>query len=246
MRTKAIILSAALVAAGVASSMAQSNVYSLNVVGYVNLTLTNGFNLITLPLQSSDVTSSINSVLTNTTPTTPFGAYVLQWNPAASSFTNAVYAGGDGNWYDGGFDYLVSNSVPPGQGFFFFLPGPGAGGVASMQVTVVGTVLQGTNSYTENTGYGFYGNFEPVQGDITTNGFPITADYGYLYQWNAASQSYTTAVYGIDAADNAPSPAQFYNADFTQVVVVAPPVGAGFVYFNPGSAASWTQTFTVQ
>src|SRR5437016_2865233 len=37
MRTKTLLLTAAVVAAGVASSMAQSNVYSLNIVGYVNI-----------------------------------------------------------------------------------------------------------------------------------------------------------------------------------------------------------------
>jgi len=47
MRNKNIVLCRTL-AAGVATSMAQSNVYSLNVVGYVNVTTTGGglFNLI--------------------------------------------------------------------------------------------------------------------------------------------------------------------------------------------------------
>src|ERR1700730_12330845 len=38
MRTKTLVCAAALMAAGVATSMAQSNVYSLNVVGYINIT----------------------------------------------------------------------------------------------------------------------------------------------------------------------------------------------------------------
>jgi hypothetical protein len=246
MRTKALILSAALVAAGVASSMAQSNVYSLNVVGYVNLTLTPGYNLITLPLQSSDPTSSINSVLTNTTPVTPFGAYVSAWNPVTSHFAQAIYAGGDGNWYDPTFSTLETNGLPPGEGFFVFLPTVAAGGVPSLTVTVVGTVLQGTNSYPENTGFGFYGNFEPISGDITTNGFPITLTGSYLNFWNPTNQQYAQAYYGVDAADNSPSPEQFYNATYTTVEVVAPAVGQGFLYFNAGTAASWTQNFTVQ
>ena len=41
MRTKALLCAAAL-AAGTAASMAQSNVYSLNIVGYVNVPLTSG------------------------------------------------------------------------------------------------------------------------------------------------------------------------------------------------------------
>src|SRR6059036_1804778 len=45
MRTKTLICAATLLAAGAATSMAQ-NVYSLNVVGYVQVSLTNGFNLV--------------------------------------------------------------------------------------------------------------------------------------------------------------------------------------------------------
>ena len=47
MRTKTLLLTAALAAAGVVSSMAQ--VYSVNSVGYVNLTLPNGFSMIANP-----------------------------------------------------------------------------------------------------------------------------------------------------------------------------------------------------
>jgi hypothetical protein len=256
MRTKALILSAALVAAGVASSMAQSNVYSLNVVGYVNLTITTGYNLITLPLQSSDPTSAINSVLTNTSVLVPYPATVTQWNPTTDTFLQPCYAGGDGNWYDANFDpTLPTNSLPPGQGFFFYLPsvavqqasGDPTPYVTSLTVTVVGTVLQGTNSEAIPAGYGFYGQFEPIVGDITTNGFPVTADYSELFTWNSSSQGYNPVLYGFTAADSgtAPYPA-FYDENFNGIVVVEPPVGQGFVYFNAGTSASWTQNFTVQ
>jgi hypothetical protein len=42
MRTKTLLLSAAAMAAGLVSSVAQSNVYSVNVVGYVNQVLPAG------------------------------------------------------------------------------------------------------------------------------------------------------------------------------------------------------------
>lgn len=45
MRTKTLILSAMIGVAGIASSFAQ-NVYSVNVVGYINLTLTTPFSMI--------------------------------------------------------------------------------------------------------------------------------------------------------------------------------------------------------
>ena len=58
MRTKTLILAAALTAAGLASSLAQSNVYSLNVVGYVNKTLTGGslFSVVNNPLNTTNNT----------------------------------------------------------------------------------------------------------------------------------------------------------------------------------------------
>jgi hypothetical protein len=54
MRTKALLCAAA-VAAGALSAMAQSNVYSLNVVGYVNVPLVGGgaFNMIANPLNNT-------------------------------------------------------------------------------------------------------------------------------------------------------------------------------------------------
>jgi hypothetical protein len=251
MRTKALILGAAALAAGVASSMAQSNVYSLNIVGYVNLTVQPGYNLITLPLQGSDPSSSINSVLTNTTPVMPAGSFVSTWDPVHSTFNQAVYAGGDGNWYDASYSFLVTNSLPPGQGFFL-----NNASSSPVTVTVVGSVLTGSNSYPVNAGFNFYGNFVPVQGDVTTNGLPVV-DNSYLYTWNAAAQKYNSAVYGLGTNDSsydsgnnltgnpAPYPV-FADSSFSTRQVVSPAVGQGFLYFNAGPSVSWTQNFSVQ
>jgi hypothetical protein len=258
MRTKIALLSAALVAAGVASSMAQSNVYSLNVVGYVNINVTPGYNLISLPLQSADATSSINSVLTNTTPVTPGSTAVYTWDPTHSKFNNALYAGGDGNWYLQDGVTLATNGLPPGQAFFlqFLTPaqqlgsGDGPTTYTSETITVVGTVLQGSNSYPVTAGYNFYGNFEPVAGDITTNGFPVV-DNSTVQTWNGAG--YNNAVYGLGINDSAPdlsgNPGTvplFVDQNGTSIQIVAPAVGAGFLYHYLGTSTSWTQNFTVQ
>jgi hypothetical protein len=240
MRTKALILSAAFVAAGVASSMAQSNVYSLNVVCDVNLNVGPAYSLITLPLQSSDTTSSINSVLTNTTPVTPAGSFVLQWNSSLATFNPAVYAGGDGNWYDGGYTTLQTNSLSPGESFYIYNAG------STFTVTVVGTVLQGTNSFPESIGYGFYGNFEPIQGDVLTNNFPVTADGSFAYTWNYSTQAFNPGIYAVTAADNGTPYPQFYDSGYVTPMYLIPAVGQGFVYYNVGAAAPWTQVFTVQ
>jgi hypothetical protein len=244
--------------------MAQSNVYSLNVVGYVNLTVGVGYNLISLPLQSSDVTSSINSVLTNSAPAAiPFGAQELSWNPSTSKYYQPQLAGGDGNWYtDGNFDVFSTNSLPPGNAFFLFIPtvanqitGNGYG-YSNYTITVVGTVLQGTNTTSVNTGYGFYGNFEPVAGDLTTNGFPVS-DNDQLTTWTPAG-GYSQPLIGLGTDDSGydsmgnltgnPSTYPVFTTPAELVrVVFTPAVGQGFVYLRlTAGSAAWTQTFTVQ
>lgn len=250
MRTKTILLTAALVAAGVASSMAQSsNVYSLNVVGYVNVTLVPGFNLITVPLQSSDPSNSVNVCLTNITPTLGGGAYLYTWNAAAGTYNAGILAGGDGNWYDPTGSFQVTTPLPPGEAFFI----QNINGV-NLTATLVGTVVQGTNSYPVNTGYGFYGNFEPVTGDITTNGFPIV-DNSALITWNAGQQKYNTSYYGIGTDQSAydgsgnllgtPAPYPVLSFDGSTRAVYTNTPGAGFIYQNPGAATNWSQKFTV-
>jgi hypothetical protein len=261
MRTKIALLSAALVAAGVASSMAQSNVYSLNVVGYVNVNVPIGYSLISLPLQNADATSSINSVLTNTSPViAPFGASVLTWN-TSGHYNQPALAGGDGNWYQPGFVNNATNQLPPGSSFFFYLPstadqisGGATTAVTNLTLTVVGTVLQGTNAYPINPGYGFYSSFEPVAGDICTNGFPAV-DNSLLYTWNNGAYAQPLLGLGPDDSDYDPNTLALSGnpgtrSAFTTVAqinasIVAPAVGAGFIYFNPSNSVSWQQIFTV-
>ena len=85
MRTKSILLGAALLAAGVATSMAQvSNVYSVNVVGYVNLNLTNGLNLISNPLDAVGNGGAASNTIANVFGVVPDGTQVYK-------FTNSGY-----------------------------------------------------------------------------------------------------------------------------------------------------------
>ena len=53
MRTKALLVAAA-IAAGAVTAMAQSNVYSLNIVGYVNMTQNAGFKIWANPLNTTN------------------------------------------------------------------------------------------------------------------------------------------------------------------------------------------------
>ena len=62
MNTKTLLLLGALGAAGMTSAVAQTNVYSVNAVGYINLTLPTGFSLIANQLNSTN--NTIGSLLT--------------------------------------------------------------------------------------------------------------------------------------------------------------------------------------
>ena len=59
MRTKTLALSALLGALGTAGALAQ-NVYSLNAVGYINVTLAPGYNIVTCPLIVSPTNTVAN------------------------------------------------------------------------------------------------------------------------------------------------------------------------------------------
>src|SRR5207247_8433771 len=114
MRTKTLLLAAVLSAAGIASSLAQ--VYSVNVVGYINLTNYPGLNLITAQLKGTN--QNVNTILGSTTPALPANSLLFTWDAAGQKFANAQIAGGDGKWYDPASGALSTATVNPGQRFF--------------------------------------------------------------------------------------------------------------------------------
>src|ERR1043166_2369568 len=94
MRTKTLFLAAALSAAGLATSLAQSsNVYSLNVVGYINLQLTNGFNLIANQLDL-DGTGTNNTLNTSIGTNVPNLTRVYTYQPASINYQFATLVSG--------------------------------------------------------------------------------------------------------------------------------------------------------
>jgi hypothetical protein len=122
MRTKTLLLAAVLSAAGVASSLAQ--VFSVNAVGYVNVTLSAGLNLICNPLKVT-AGNDLNHVLTGV----PDGTTVYTFD---TSFHSSSYVAALTTW-------LPNLTVAPGQGFFISVTAP-------LTVTFVGDVPQGADS----------------------------------------------------------------------------------------------------
>src|SRR5687767_7867980 len=120
MRTKALLLSAALFAAGLTVSTAQS-VYSVNAVGYVNLSLPTGYSMIANPLNTTN--NTIGSLLTDL----PNFSNLLKWT--GSGFNVATFA--FGAWDQ------PNITLNPGEGAFVNL-----GSAATL--TFVGEVMQGS------------------------------------------------------------------------------------------------------
>src|SRR5882672_6022591 len=70
MRTKALLCAAGMLAAGAATCMAQGNVYSLNVVGYINVSYTNKFQMVAnqLDLDGSGTNNTVQTVFGTNVP----------------------------------------------------------------------------------------------------------------------------------------------------------------------------------
>ena len=75
MRTKTLLLTAALTAAGALTSMAQ--VYSVNIVGYINLNVPSGFSMI-----ANQLNAATDNTLETLMPTVPENTTIYKFNPA--------------------------------------------------------------------------------------------------------------------------------------------------------------------
>jgi hypothetical protein len=172
MRTK-LLAAAAILAAGVASSVAQSNVYSLNVVGYVNVDLPTGFTMIANPLNATN--NGINTVL----PDVPVGSLLYKYS---GSF------GSPAEFFGVGVGWDVNLSLAPGEGAFIQVPSP-------KTVTFVGEVVQGNTTNALPAGFSIRSSVVPQSAGLSSVlGFPAVAG-DLLYFFNKTTQSYSGGVY---------------------------------------------------
>ena len=235
MRTKTILLSAAVLAAGIAASTAQS-VYSVNAVGYVNVTVTNGYNLICNPLNGTN--NNINTII----PVASDGSTVLRWGNTGQSFVSVdtYFNLGDpaqDGWYNASFA-KSTNIIAPGEAFFFKRAGAGTG-----TLTFVGEVPQGNLTNRIGTLYGFYSSIVPQSAGLSTIGFPGRNGMTYT-AWSPGGQRYVGLLTYFDLGD--PAQNGWYDASFNKVDPT-PAVGQGFLIFNPAAngVQFWGRTFSV-
>lgn len=221
MRTKTI-LTAAVGTLVAASGMA---VTSVNVVGYVNVNLVSGFNLVCPPLQAAD--NSVRTVI----PKAPDYATLYQWDPALQAFTSGT------TWDPGAGEWDINVTLLPGEAVFINSD-PGT-------ITFVGDVRQGTLSTAMAPGagtYNFVGSQVPLgsaDGILPGGGlssvlgyFPPNGSFNTVYRWLPATQKYDNGTTYTDDGTWDPSEPNLLMAE--GIVVTA------------SGGESWTRTFTVQ
>jgi hypothetical protein len=211
---KTLLIAAAALVAGVVSSQAQ--VYSANIVGYVNTTVTGGqFTLLSNPLDNG--TNTANDLMVSL----PNKATIQIWNGAGNSFTPYTKTSSG---------FTPSNpSIPVGKGFF-------VQSGTTFTNTFVGNVVPapGGNISTNNlpAGFALVGSTLPVGGtfnDAGTNTLNLAAtlpNKSTIQIWNGAGNSFTP--YTKTSSGFTPS-----NPSYTP--------GQGF-FIQSGSASSWAQT----
>jgi hypothetical protein len=170
MRTKTL-LAAALLAAGIASSMAQSNVYSLNVVGYVSKTYDTGWQIIANPLNGT------NNTIASVIPNPPFFSVVYKFTGGNYSSPN-TFAGG---WQD------PSMVLSPGEGAWLYVPG------GSFTNVYVGEVLQGSLTNTLIPGYNLVGTKVPQAAGLSSVHNVSPSFFDVTYQYDTVNETYYPA-----------------------------------------------------
>jgi len=190
MRTKTLLLAGgALVAGGVLALgllTSKAQVYSQNVVGYVNVAITNNdFTAVSTPLDY-DGTGTNDTVINVLGTNLPVGSVVETWNGA--TFNQNPYSkpkSGPAAWGS------PNNLITPGLGYFISNPSNYV-----VTLTFVGTVLQGnlTNPFVA-TGFTMIGGQFPVNGGLDGT-FGYTPSIGDILEtWQGSTLGYAQNPY---------------------------------------------------
>jgi hypothetical protein len=218
MKAKTLLIAAAALAAGVMTSQAQ--VYSQNIVGYINIQLTNttGITLVAnqLDLDGTGTNNSLASVFGSQLPA---NSVVEVWQPSKGTFRTTTWNGS--SWTLN--NLIISNALNPGSGFFLSCP-------VSTNFTLVGNVITGTNTYPIAAGYQVIAPIGPVAGTIGTQ-LGYTPSVGDLVEvWNGNKGTFKTDSYTVSGWSGV-------EPTFT--------VGTA-VFLDAANNTNWTQVLNVQ
>ena len=227
MRTKSILAAAAIIAAGAASSQAQSNVYSLNVVGYVNVVCSNGFTMVNNPLVPSN--SQVGTLLKDNANggTVPAGS-------ALFVYVNGSYVINLNDEFGGGWDN-ASQTITNGQGFFFQ---NNSGSTTTL--TFVGEVPQGALTNSLRPGFNMVGSKVPQAAFLD--------DLGLSSQGGDAVYKYENGNFRIYLKDEFDASWSSSAIDFDVVKGPTLAVGQAMFYFRSDAVGTptWVRNFTAQ
>jgi hypothetical protein len=211
-------------------------VYSANAVGYVNVALRAGFNLISNPLNGTN--NHLNTILP--LPNTADGTTLFRFKPAIQNYADSItYFGGFG-WVSA--DPTETYIVNPGEGVFIRPSGP-----TPLNVTFVGEVPQGSlsNPILGGNRYSIVASQVPqalplgASGQANTLMFPaVDGDTVFIFDnvAQAYKDSYTYfAGFGWASA----------NPDDPGPIGPTIPVATSFFVQKKGADTAWTRTFTV-
>jgi hypothetical protein len=216
--------------------MAQSNVYSLNVVGYVNVPMVgNGaYNMIANPLNNTGTGG--NNISNLFSAIAVDGDTIFRWN-----VDNFDFDGVQPSYSAFSHSWSSTFNLNLGEGVWYIAQGN------NVTNTFVGEVFQG--SYTNVAGpanagrslvgggaYNAVASSAPIGGGFTNAIVGITPNDGdTIFPWDANA---------FDFAAIQPSYSAFSHT-WSHTEVQVPP-GVGFIYINQGSDQLWVRTFTVQ
>lgn len=215
---------------GVATSVGtMAQVYSANIVGYVNLDLPEGLSMIANPLNRMGGPNTINDVIKdapNDTKVWIFGD--AGWMSPIGYIADPAYAG----WYDSSFE-LSTQELNPGEGMFIDMKAAGT-------ITFVGEVPQGDLGRSLPVGLSIVSGLTPDGTTVVASGLPAE-DEDVLWFYDNAS-GYSKYSYIAD-----PAYAGWYDGGFNLVEVALAPGEAAFLNrLNATAPADWTRTFNVE
>ena len=187
MKTKALLAAGLMMAASAASASAQT-VYSVNAVGFVNVTCPPGFSLIANPLAAA--TNTVAALF----PNAASGTTVYKFNPATGGFISTTFSSFLGDWTD------PTVTLVPGEGFFYKNP---AG--TAVTNTFVGNVQQGTLITSLGSGFTLVSSQVPQQGLVSTDlGMPNDAGTT-VFTYDNAGNAYSSFSFSSFLGGWAPS-----------------------------------------
>ena len=175
MRTKTLLLIAVLGVASIVAAVAQTPVYSVNAVGYINVTIPKGFSMIANQLNATD--SSVKALFT----AVPGGTTIYKFDNAKNGFVINQYDPDFQEWQD------PAMTLKPGEGCFVNNPSANP-----FTVTFVGEVPQGDVGMSIPAGYSIISSNVPQSGTLGSLGYtPAASDQVYKFD-NATGYKIST------------------------------------------------------